>query len=423
MLILYRLFSFLAAPLILLFLKKRQGRGKEHAVRMMERWGRSQIKRPAGTLVWLHAASVGETQSALPLIRRLLGTYPDLHLMLTTGTVSSETFVAPKLPSRAFHQFIPVDSPLPVSRFLRHWHPDLAIWIESELWPNLLLQTRRSGCPLALINARMSEKSFRAWRRFPKSIHMLLDCFTVVTAQTGQDEARLEALGARQVLMPGNLKEDAEPLSADPAKLAWLTAQIGDRALWLAASTHFGEETLLAQAHKKLLETYKDLLLIIVPRHPPRGEKIAVELDGLGLRVALRSRDDAVNAQTQAYVADTIGELGVFYRLAPIVFMGGSLIPHGGQNPLEAARLNAALITGPHTHNFPDIYSSLEAENALIRTANTDEIANAVTRLLADKSVQTQLAANALQDAQSRQGALTATLDILAPFIAGKKMP
>ncbi|MBM3618017.1 MAG: 3-deoxy-D-manno-octulosonic acid transferase, partial [Alphaproteobacteria bacterium] len=283
--------------------------------------------------------------------------------------------------------------------------------------------TRRNGAKMLLVNARMSEASFHNWQRFPRSIEKLLSVFDAILAQAPQDAARLTALGAQNVQMPGNLKEDAGDLPFDAAELARLKAQIGNRPLWLAASTHSGEESLIAAAHKQLLAEFPNLLTMIVPRHPPRGEKIATELESAGLSVALRSRGDAITAGTAIYLADTIGELGLFYRLADVVFMGGSLIPHGGQNPLEAARLDCALLAGEHTHNFEDIYARFASAPALIRVADSATLAAAVEKLLSDSLLRDTLAANAKQEIRTQQGALAATLDAAAAFLVKRKRP
>lgn len=418
---LYRLISYPLTPFLRLYLNHRLQRGKEHPARIAERWGHASRERPHGTLAWIHAASVGEAQSALPLIHALLERHPELHLLLTTGTVSSAEFVATKLPDRAFHQFVPVDTWPAARRFVAHWQPDVVLWVESELWPNLLTATRRNGAKILLVNARMSEASFHNWQRFPTSIKKLLSMFDAILAQAPQDAARLTALGAQQVQMPGNLKEDAGDLPFDAAELERLKAQIGSRPLWLAASTHSGEEAIIAAAHKQLLADFPQLLTLIVPRHPPRGEKIAAELQAAGLSVASRSRGDAITSDTATYLADTIGELGLFYRLAPVVFMGGSLIPHGGQNPLEAARLDCALLAGIHTHNFEDIFARLESAPALIRVTDSATLAAAVEKLLSDSLLRDTLSANAKQEIRKQQGALAATLDAAAACLVRRK--
>lgn len=418
MLWLYRCLTVLITPFLFFYLRKRRARGKEHPTRHRERWGRASLPRPAGPLIWLHAASVGETQAALPLIHRLLDALPDTRLLLTSGTVTSAEIAAAKLPPRAFHQFVPVDTWPAARRFLRHWQPDLAIWTESEFWPNLITLTAETGCPLALVNARMSEKSAVNWQWLPDVIRQLLGCFSLVCAQSPEDAARLVSLGARNVQMLGNLKQDADELPDEPAVRMALERQIGPRPLWLAASTHDGEEREIAAVHEALKADFPDLLTVIVPRHPLRGEKIAAELQGKGLTIALRSLSQPITAAVDVYLADTIGELGVFYRLSDVVFMGGSLIPHGGQNPLEPARLHCALLVGIHTHNFASIYARMEHEQAVIRVATVQALTDHIRHLLHDDAARSTQVQAAFDYASGQQGALSAVLNALRPLVS-----
>lgn len=417
LLYLYRILTVLALPFIYLFLLKRKMLGKEHPERMSERFGKAAFPRPQGGLVWLHAASVGEAHSIMPLIQRITGQFPQASVLLTTGTVTSAQLMDAKLPERAYHQFVPVDSWLAVSRFLRHWQPDVAIWTESELWPNLILMTHASRCPMALLNARMSIKSYHLWTRFPKVIGPLVRAFELVCPQSEGDAEHYAAFGARNVQMLGNLKHDVPPLPADSKNMAILLAQVGDRPVWVAASTHNGEEILMGEAHSKLQADHPDLLTIIAPRHPQRGSKIAAELTERGLQVALRSRNEEITEHTDIYIADTMGELGLFYRIAGIVFVGGSLVPHGGQNPLEAARLDCTLLTGPHTDNFTAICSELESRNALLRVHNVSELVAQLGMLLRDRARQEELASTALKLAEDKQGVLTQVYDALTPLL------
>lgn len=408
---LYRAGTELLGPAIELWLKRRLARGKEDPARLKERLGQPGRPRPPGRLVWLHAASVGEALSVLPLIERLLAERAGLSALLTTGTVTSARLMAERLPPRAFHQFAPVDRPSAVRRFLDHWRPDLALWVESELWPNLVTETAKRGAPMALINARLSERAFRRWRRFGWMIRPMLQAFTLALAQSEADAERLRALGARDVRCLGNLKDAAPPLAADPGKLAELAAAFGDRPRWLAASTHPGEEAIAAEAHRALKPRLPGLLTVIAPRHPERGPEIA---DALGLSVGRRAAGEPPGAD--AYLADTLGELGLFYRLCPIVFVGGSLVPHGGQNPLEPARLGAAVLFGPHMRNFAEAEARLAAAGAL-RVADGPALAEAVGRLLADPmEAQRRGAALAAATAQDK-AVLEAVLAALAPLI------
>jgi 3-deoxy-D-manno-octulosonic-acid transferase len=413
----YRFLTLLATPLIYLYLLKRKLHGKEHATRMPERLGKASFPRPHGGLVWLHAASVGEAHSIAPLMKLISEQHPQASILLTTGTVTSAQLMDAKLPERAYHQFVPVDTWPAVSRFLHHWKPDVAIWTESEIWPNLILMTHARRCPMVLLNARMSLRSYHLWTRFGAVIYPLIRAFDLICPQSDDDAERYTALGARSINMLGNLKHDAPPLPADSKDMAALLAQLGDRPVWVASSTHSGEELLIAEAHGKLQADHASLLTIIAPRHPNRGGKVASELSELGFQVALRSRGDEIGENTDIYIADTMGELGLFYRVAGIVFIGGSLVPHGGQNPLEPARLDCALLTGPHTSNFTAICSELEGKKALLRVQNVSELVAEVSNLLRDHGKQEELAQTALKLAQDKQGVLTQVRDALSPLL------
>ncbi|MDR3498320.1 MAG: 3-deoxy-D-manno-octulosonic acid transferase [Parvibaculum sp.] len=409
----YRLATRAVGPAIPFLLSTRLKRGKEDPARLPERMGIAARARPEGALVWFHAASIGEALSILPLIDGLLSARADLHVLVTTGTVTSSRLMAERLPPRAFHQFVPLDHPDYCARFLDHWRPDIGVWVESEFWPNLIVAADARGMPLALINARITEASFRGWRRFPATIADLVGRFSAILAQDGASAQRLRTLGAAHVATPGNLKHDALPLGADEAEVAALRRQIGGRALWLATNTHEGEEVAAAEVHIALRRERGDLLTLIVPRHPARGDAIAGELARRGLDVARRSLGQTITPQTQVYLADTLGELGLFYRLADIVFIGGTLSGTGGHNPYEAARLHCALIAGPSSFNFTEAFADFETADAMIRIADADGLARAVSSLLADKGERERRAEAAFRIASTTSGALGRTLDAL----------
>lgn len=381
---LYRAVTTLGGYAVPYLLRQRMARGKEDALRLPERMGIPSRKRPDGPLIWVHGASVGESLAALPLIDAVLARVPQAHVMVTTGTVTSAALMGERLPARAFHQFMPVDTPGAVKKFLDYWRPDLALWLESDLWPNMLLTAAEKKIPLALVNGRLSERSHRGWTRARPLALQLLNCFSVCLAQDGATAQRLSDLGAPNVVTTGNLKTAAEPLPVDEGEMARMSAMIGARPRWLAASTHFGEELQILEAHRMLSADFPDLLTIIVPRHPHRGTEVAAEAGALGFPAAQRSAGEAITAETQIYVADTMGELGLFYRLARIVFVGGSLIPHGGQNPYEPARLQAAIIHGPHVANFAEPYAALANASGDIQVESASDLARAVRRLLGD---------------------------------------
>ncbi|MEK9968723.1 MAG: 3-deoxy-D-manno-octulosonic acid transferase [Ferrovibrio sp.] len=370
------------APLVRIWLWRRVAKGKEDAARLGERLGRAAKPRPAGLLVWSHGASVGEAQALLPLLRHLHAVRPDITLLLTTGTVTSAALVQQRAETGILHQFVPVDLPGAIDGFLDHWRPDLVVWSESDFWPGILSELRRRNIPALLVNARLSERSVRRWMTAPATARWLLDAFAAIYAQTAGDAERLRRLGARDVTEAGNLKQAAPPLPANEAALAeWRRLLVG-RPLWLAASTHPGEEMQIAAAHHLLKPQLPGLLTMIVPRHPDRGAALRQELaSGGDLRIALRSAGEQPDADTDLYIADTLGELGLWYRLCPVVMMGGSLVPVGGHNPLEPARLGAAVLFGPQMFNFSEAVSGLLSAGAL-QVQDAPRIANAVAGLL-----------------------------------------
>lgn len=419
MLRLYALLGLVATPLIRAWLARRAHRGKENSARMGERFGHASLSRPTGRLIWLHAASVGEAQSVLTLVRAITAHDTNIHLLITTGTVTSAALIAQQRLPNVIHQFVPVDTWSSVRRFLRHWRPDLALWIESEFWPQLLLQTKQRGIPLLLINARLSERSFKGWRRWPRSIARLLQGFDAIFAGSADDAARLRALGATDVIEAGNVKFDAAPLPVDADALATLTRQIGNRPLWLAASTHTGEESQVAHAHHLLLQQFPDLLTVIVPRHAVRGNAIGEELLQRGIKFVQRSTNEAIDGTVSIYLADTMGELGTFYHLAPIVFLGGSLIEHGGHNPLEPARQHCAILSGRHVHNFNAIMALMDERHALQFINDADDLATQVARLMQDAHARTALADHAQSIVAEARGASTAILARVQALLPG----
>lgn len=415
----YALATDFAGPALRLLLARRGSRGKEDRARIGERMGRPGKPRPAGPLVWVHGASVGEALSALPLIGRLLDTRPDLQILVTTGTVTSAAMMAERLPPRAFHQFVPLDRRPWAASFLDHWRPDLALWLESELWPNLLVAARARTIPLVLVNARLSARSFARWRVASGFARWLLGHFSICLAQSETDATRLRALRAPNVSCPGNLKRAAPPLAADEAELKRLRAAVGTRPVWLAASTHAGEEAIAARVHRALAAKHPRLLTIIVPRHPARGLAIARDLAGDGLKIARRAAGEPIAPDTDIYLADTMGELGLFYRLAPVAFVGGSLVPHGGQNPLEPAQLGAAILHGPHVANFRDIAAALGASGAAEPVADEAALTAALGRLLADPAEVARRGEAGRSAAAAETQVLDRIMTALAPLLAG----
>jgi 3-deoxy-D-manno-octulosonic-acid transferase len=418
----YRLATRAVRPLAHLVLARRAARGKEDRARMGERWGRTKLARPPGKLVWLHAASVGESLSLLPVIDKLMARLPDAQILVTTGTVTSAQLLAGRLPRlRARHQFVPLDHPSAIGRFLDHWRPDLAIWVESELWPNLILETRRRGVKMALVNARLSADSSRKWQRWPRFIRDLLDCFDVLLAQDEEHVIRLKALGGKRAETVGDLKAAASLPPVDQASLARHRALIGARPVWLAASTHPGEEAIVADAHRALAANRPGLLTLMAPRHPSRGGEIAAMLREQGFEVARRSLDEKLTAETEIYLVDTMGELGLFYLLAEIVLVAGSLGPPGscgGHNPLEAAQLGRPVLFGPDTVNCAASAASLEAAGAAQRVGDAADLAAALDTLFADPAGRAAMGEAGLRVAEASRGVIDRVFDRLAPLTA-----
>lgn len=383
----YNMLITILYPLVIRsYVNKRKQIGKEDVNRFNERVGRPIKERPEGKLFWLHGASVGESVSMLPLINKILETYPDAHVMVTTGTVTSADVMQKRLPERAFHQFIPIDNPVFTNRFVKHWHPDVALWFESEFWPAVLSSIKRRNIPLILINGRISNKTFKRWQQFDFVCKELLSCFNLCLGQSEEDAYRLRVLGAPETVCLGNLKYAGLPLPIDEKSREDMLKQIGKRPFWLASSTHEDEEVRLAKLHKRLKEKFPDLLLIIAPRHPNRGEQIVEDIQKLGLSAALRSKQEKITPKTDVYVANTIGEMGLWYDLAKIVFIGGSLIPHGGQNFIEPSRVRDAVIVGPHMHNFTDAMNRAKKADAVMQVNDTAEMEELLTELLQNEA-------------------------------------
>ncbi len=381
---LYNTLLCILYPLVIKpYIEKRKKKGKEDVKRFNERIGRPSKPRPAGKLIWMHGASVGESISMLPLIHRLLETYQDAHIMVTTGTTTSAEIMAKRLPERAFHQYLPIENPIFATRFIRYWRPDVVLWFESEFWPSILSCIKRKHIPLILVNGRISNKSFKRWQQFEFAIKEILDCFTLCLGQSEQDEYRLRTLGAKNTLCLGNIKYAGLPLPVDENIKKDISSQIENRPVWLVSSTHEDEEFRIGKFLKDLKQKIPNVLTFIAPRHPHRGIEIKEKLEKeLELKVALRSAKEKIMPQTDVYIADTIGELGNWYDLIPLVFIGGSLIPHGGQNFMEPSRCRDAVIIGPHMHNFTDAVNRAKKADGVIQVNDVIDLMAMVENLL-----------------------------------------
>ncbi len=411
----YRSLSSAVVPFAPALIRQRLRLGKEDPERSAERRGLTRDVRPPGPLVWIHGASVGEVLAAAALIQRLRQL--NLRILVTSGTVTSAAIVARRFPPDVIHQYVPYDSPRFVARFLDHWRPSLALFIESDLWPNLILSSAARRVPMVLINGRMSQRSFPRWQKVASTISALLGTFDICLAQSPTDAKRFAALGCRNVISTGNLKLDVPAPPADPDKLDKLLFITRGRPIIIAASTHPGEEEMLIEAHKALAGYFPSLLTVIVPRHPSRGGAIVQTIAAAGLTPAQRSHEDLPTAVTDIYVADTLGELGLFYRLAPIVFMGGSLVEHGGQNPIEAVKLGASIVHGPHVFNFTDVYEALDGAGGARRADTQEALIKQIGQLLSDPAARNSMAAASARVVSDLGGALERTLAALEPYL------
>ncbi len=412
----YRAATAGIAPLTPLFLYWRSQQGKEDPARLGERFGRSDLVRPNGRLAWLHGASVGESLALLPLIERLAAR--GFKILLSTGTTTSAAVMAARLPAGCIHQYLPLDVGRYVASFLDHWQPDLALIAESEIWPNLFFETQQRHIPLALVNARMSQRSFRRWLPIASCYGDLMRRIDLCFAQSQEDAERFAELGAPHVVVAGNLKYDVAPLPADPHALATMTVRIGGRPTWVAASTHPGEEAVVFTVHQALMRRFPDLLTIIVPRHARRGSDIAAQAQARGLTALQRTQDAPTTALPQIYIADTMGELGLFFRLARVAFMGKSLIGSGGQNPIEAAKLGCATLHGPHVENFVEVYKILDAARGAGCVGDADNLARALTILLGDAAKVRRMSRAAAETIARLGGAENTIMKAIEPHIA-----
>lgn len=415
---LYRAGMALAMPFVPSYLARRVAEGKEDPARLGERYGETTAARPMGPLAWLHGASIGEALSLLPLIEALRRDQAGLSFLVTSGTLSSARLLAERLPPGAIHQFLPLEGRRWIGRFFDHWRPDLGIFVESELWPNLIAEARRRGTALALVNARLSERSLARWQRAAGWAGELLAGFDLVLAPDEDQAARYRRIGANGVIVTGNLKSAAPPLAHDAAELARLREGLESRPILLFASTHPGEEMIAAALHRALAPQHRGLLTILAPRHPERGGAIATELGALGFRVLRRSAGAMPGGWVELYLADSLGELGLFYRLVDLVVMGGSFAPAGGHNPIEPARLGRALVSGPGTANFAALYRRLEKAGGCRIVPDAAALGQAVGMLLADPEARARMAAAALAFAEAEAGVLDRVMAHLGPFAA-----
>lgn len=406
----------LASPVGTLIVGARRRRGKEDPARSSERLGHPSATRPQGSLVWVHAVSVGEAMAAMPVIDRL--TAEGLSVLVTTVTTTSAALVGHRLRPGLIHQFAPLDLAGPVDRFLAHWHPDLAVFVESEIWPVAIGRLADHGIPLVVANARLSPRSFRGWQRASSAARAVFRRMSMVLAQTDDDAMRFSRLGAPEVATFGNIKFDAGVPDVDLADLDALRKGIGERPMVLAASTHPGEDEVVLTALLKLRESRPETLLVIVPRHPVRGSDVALLSEATGLATRRRSSGELPDATTEVYVADTLGELGAFFRLADVVLMGGTFVDGiGGHNLIEPARLGAAVISGPHFSNWLDIYRAFIDAGGLRIVHSSVELADATLGLIDNPALRTAQAKAGERVVSGSAGAVGRTIEAIRPLM------
>jgi 3-deoxy-D-manno-octulosonic-acid transferase len=411
----YRWAGAAAYPLVGGYIGWRATRGREDKGRHRERYGRTAVERPDGPLVWVHAVGDRETIAVTALIGRILAL--GINIVLTTRTVSSARIARERLGDRVVHQYVPLDLKPAVSRFLEHWNPDLAVIAESEIWPMTILELGARRIPVILVNGRMSDRAYAGWRRWPWLAEALLENLSLVVAQSEQDAERFRALGARPVAVSGNLKTDIEPPPVDELELRRVLTQIGKRKTWSALCTHIGEETTAGDVHKLLMARFKDVLTVIAPRDPGRGDAVEAELVGMGLNVARRSRRDKVTDKIHVLLCDEPGESGLWLRLSDIAFFGGSLFENDGENPIDAIMLGAAILSGQGFEQYQDIYQPLMNKGGIRLVRDQEMLAGAVNFLLRNEEARQKIARSGNDALKTMRGALDLTVRALEPFI------
>lgn len=411
----YRLGGIAISPLMTPYLALRAANGKEDRARRGERFGYPSANRPQGPLIWFHAASVGETSAVVPLIREIR--QRNIHVLLTTGTMTSAKVTRERLGDDVIHQYVPLDLKPAVGRFLDYWQPDCAIVAESEIWPTTIGELGRRRIPQILVNARMSDRSFGRWQRRPALAAALFENMALVLAQSDLDAERFRDLGALQVSTSGNLKVDTDAPPHDEAVLAGYLGQVGTRRTWAAVSTFEGEESAAAVVHRTLKQR-DDLLTILVPRHPERCDDIEKMLVAQGLKVARRTRNDPLTPDVDIFLGDTIGEMGLYLKMTQVAFVGRSLFENkGGQNPIEPAMLGCAILTGGHVQNFRESYQKLARSGSARMVRDTEMLAKGVHYLLTNNTARAAMIEAGFTAVHEMQGALTATIKGLEPYI------
>ena len=415
----YNIATLIIRPFLPAYMRSRIKKGREDWRRKPERYGTPAHPRPEGPLIWMHGASVGETMMALPVIKELLERDPKLHILVTSGTVTSAEMLNKRLPDRAFHQYAPVDIPQLVLKFLAHWRPDTCIWLESDLWPNMIRLAKKRGAKMVLLNARLSEKSRKGWAKYPQTAQKIFSCFDLILPADQATASSISQFCGRDIEVFGNLKSIAPPLNVDHDHYMSFKDSIGERPVWCAASTHKGEDEIIIKAHQEILKTHPKALLILVPRHPERADDITRLIEESDL--SYQPLNAPIKTKTQIMLIDKMGEMGLAYRLSSVVFVAGSLLPTlAGHNPLEPARLNNAVLSGPYVSSFDDLYKNMSSAGGVSILNETDaaSLATAITLRLSDKTLQkdeAEKAANYVTETDALADQLFDALDAFIP--------
>ena len=417
---LYRLITFLLKPVVrpVLFLRRKKGLETTDKNRRGERFGYASIKRPAGKVFWFNAASVGESNSIIPLVDKILETYKDVSVLITTTTFTSANNMAKKLDGkRAFHQFLPIDRRAYVDRFLDYWKPSVGFFVDSDFWPNLILSAKSKKIPLIVMNGRISDKSFAKYKENLSFCNPLMSAFIYGFGKSEEDRKRLEVMGVKTTTCVGNLKYAVAPLSYNKDELTKLQNMIGDRPVFVVSSTHPGEEERLLCSFLTIKKRYPNVLMVIAPRHPARGSEIKELVEVNGLKAALRSEGEVIKSNTDIYIANTMGELGLFYTLSNVVFVGGSFAPIGGHNPMEPARLHCVVLSGKLVHNFKETYDILVNENCVVMVSDEEDLASKVKSFFEHPDIMKQYMNKAFDVAERESAVLDRVMDKLQPIL------
>lgn len=418
----YRALARASGPLLPTYLARRERAGKEDAARLSERRGVAFQSRPDAPLIWMHGASVGECTMLLSVIHHVQKQRPDIAFLITSGTRTSADLLAAQLPPNATHQYAPLDHPGYVGAFLDHWQPELAIWAESEIWPNLITATRKRGIKMALINARMSERSRLGWAKRPKTARTIFGAFDTILAADHATARALSRATGREISNVGNIKDAAPPLPVDTHELTALKAALASRAVWCAASTHAGEDAAMVAAHQQLLNAHPDALLILAPRHPERAGDIARLCREAGLTTARRSLGQTSKPKTQIWIMDSIGDMGLAYRLASVSFVAGSTQPHlSGHNPVEPARLGSAVLSGLYVESFLDVYDAMQQGDAVMTIDDVTALGATLTQIFNDPKRLNAMQKTAVDFAISRADMMDKVWVELAPLMPARE--